>query len=112
MSLLGFHCHIGSQIYRLDAYTRAIDRLAVLAQSARDAHGVDVDELSVGGGLGARYLSDDPDVSVAALASTLRRAVQDSWEARRPRRAADRVRRAGPLDHRVERGDAVSASAP
>jgi diaminopimelate decarboxylase len=82
MSLLGFHCHIGSQIYRLDAYARAIDRLAVLAQSASDARGVDVDELSVGGGLGARYLSDDPDVSVAALASTLRHAVQDAWEAR------------------------------
>jgi diaminopimelate decarboxylase len=80
-SLLGFHCHIGSQIYRLDAYARAVDRLALLAQSARAAHGVDVAELSVGGGLGARYLSDDPDVSVTALASTLRRAVQDSWEA-------------------------------
>jgi diaminopimelate decarboxylase len=82
LSLLGFHCHIGSQIYRLDAYARAIDRLAVLAQAASDAHGVDVDELSVGGGLGARYLSDDPDVSVAAVASTLRHAVQDAWEAR------------------------------
>lgn len=82
MSLVGLHCHIGSQIYRLDAYARAIDRLALLAEDAASEHGATVGELSVGGGLGARYLAEDPDVSVAALAATLRRAVQDSWEAR------------------------------
>jgi diaminopimelate decarboxylase len=82
IALLGFHCHIGSQIYRLDAYARAVDRLAELAAEAYADHGLTVAELSVGGGLGARYLRDDPDVSVTALASTLRRAVEDSWGAR------------------------------
>jgi diaminopimelate decarboxylase len=82
MSLVGFHCHIGSQIYRLDAYARAIDRLAVLAEHARAAYGVTIEELNVGGGLGARYLADDPELSVADLARQLLGAVEESWRAR------------------------------
>ncbi len=80
MSLAGFHFHIGSQIYRLDAYTRAIDRIAELASSVRRA-GVTVDELNVGGGLGARYLADDPELPVADHAANLRRAVAEAWSA-------------------------------
>jgi diaminopimelate decarboxylase len=79
LRLVGVHCHIGSQIYRLDAYARAVDRLASLARQARDADGVTVDELNLGGGLGARYLTEDPALSVADYAASLRRAVERAW---------------------------------
>jgi diaminopimelate decarboxylase len=79
LRLLGFHCHIGSQIYRLDAYGRAVERLATLARESFDADGVTVEELNLGGGLGARYLADDPDLSVAEYAASLRGAVERSW---------------------------------
>ena len=75
LRLLGFHCHIGSQIYRLDAYARAIERLAALAAECRAADGTTIDELNVGGGLGARYLASDPDVSITSFAAALRDAV-------------------------------------
>jgi len=79
LRLAGLHCHIGSQIYRLDAYARAIERLASLAADAKAVHGCTLDELNLGGGLGARYLSDDPELSVADYASTLNGAVERSW---------------------------------
>jgi diaminopimelate decarboxylase len=79
MSLAGFHFHIGSQIYRLDAFTRAIDRIAELATAARSSCGVVIEELNVGGGLGARYLADDPELAVADHAANLRRAVAEAW---------------------------------
>lgn len=82
MRLAGFHCHIGSQIYRLDAYARAIDRLALLAEQANRAHGTTIGELNVGGGLGARYLADDPELSVTDLGKRLHAAVAESWRAR------------------------------
>ena len=79
--LEGLHCHIGSQIYRLDAYTRAIDRLAELAAAARAELGIGVEELNLGGGLGARYLADDPEIEVGDYAASLQGAVGDAWEA-------------------------------
>jgi len=80
LRLLGLHCHIGSQIYRLDAYARAVDRLATLAAEARAGAGVEIEELNLGGGLGARYLPEDPELSVADYASSLRDAVARAWK--------------------------------
>lgn len=77
----GLHFHIGSQIYRLDAYARAIERIAGLAARVHAELGVVIDELNVGGGLGARYLPDDPELAVADHAAALRRAVDESWTA-------------------------------
>ncbi len=71
----GLHCHIGSQIERLDPWGLAI---AALARVAADLD-VAVPELNVGGGLGARYLAEDPVLDVTEYAATLRRAVADSW---------------------------------
>jgi diaminopimelate decarboxylase len=79
LHLLGLHCHIGSQIYRLDAFARAVDRLAGLATTARASDGVVFEELNLGGGLGARYLAEDPPVSVAEYAAALHGAVQQAW---------------------------------
>lgn len=76
----GLHFHIGSQIYRLDAFARAIERIATLAAAAHADLGVSVDELNVGGGLGARYLPEDPELVVADHAAALRRATKDSWD--------------------------------
>ncbi|HEY8215769.1 MAG TPA: diaminopimelate decarboxylase, partial [Acidimicrobiia bacterium] len=81
LHLLGFHCHIGSQIYRLDAYGRAVERLAALAREAGDTDGVVIEELNLGGGLGARYLTEDPELSVADYAESLTGAVARSWAA-------------------------------
>ena len=81
LRLVGLHCHIGSQIYRLDAYARAIERLAALALQLHAAEGVTIEELNLGGGLGARYLPEDPELAVADYAASLHTAVERSWSA-------------------------------
>jgi diaminopimelate decarboxylase len=75
----GLHCHIGSQIYRLDSYARAIDILAQLAREVEETTDARVEELNIGGGLGARYLSDDPVLDVADYAKTVRAALDHAW---------------------------------
>lgn len=75
----GLHSHIGSQIERLDAYGRAIEILANLAREIGDMTGAAVEELNLGGGLAARYLATDPDVSVSTYADALRSAVAAHW---------------------------------
>jgi len=87
LRLAGIHCHIGSQISRLDAFGRAIDRLAALAAEldrepqtdAGTGTGIGIDELNLGGGLGARYLADDRELDIGDYASYLRTAVEKAW---------------------------------
>lgn len=74
LELAGLHCHIGSQIYVLDSYARAVRVLFDLVRDL-DARGVTLDELNLGGGLGARYLADDPVLDVGAYAQVLHDAV-------------------------------------
>jgi diaminopimelate decarboxylase len=89
LRLAGLHCHIGSQISRLDAFGRAIERLAVLAaeldRGPQTGVGIGmairIDELNLGGGLSARYLADDRELDIADYASYLRTTVEKSWSA-------------------------------
>jgi diaminopimelate decarboxylase len=76
LHLAGLHCHIGSQIERLDAYARAIEIVIGIAAEVERATGQTIEELNVGGGLGARYLADDPVLSVVEYARTLREALE------------------------------------
>ena len=58
LDLRGIHAHIGSQIFDIATYEKAIERLFALASSLRSA-GFDLREISPGGGFGVRYTPDD-----------------------------------------------------
>ena len=58
----GLHSHIGSQIFETSGFEVAAHRVVGLAAEIRDTHGVAVDEINLGGGLGIAYVSgDDPE---------------------------------------------------
>jgi diaminopimelate decarboxylase len=77
LTFAGLHCHIGSQVFRLDSYARAIAVIGRAIAEIGTATGATVEELDVGGGLGARYLFADPELAVADYAKTLRAALED-----------------------------------
>ena len=59
--LLGFHSHIGSQIFVSDGFAVAAQRLIELQLQVAREHGIRLPELNLGGGFGIAYLpSDDP----------------------------------------------------
>ena len=61
--LAGLHSHIGSQIFETTGFEVAAHRVVTLAAEVRDTHGVEVDEINLGGGLGIAYVSgDDPEM--------------------------------------------------
>jgi diaminopimelate decarboxylase len=74
LAFAGLHCHIGSQIYVLESYRLAMEIVARLAAEIEAESRVPLGELNLGGGLGVRYLLDDPDHSVAEYARVLRTA--------------------------------------
>lgn len=53
LKLSGIHCHLGSQIYDLEVYERAIDALVTFAAAARDEGQQPFEIIDVGGGLAA-----------------------------------------------------------
>jgi diaminopimelate decarboxylase len=79
LELAGLHCHIGSQIYVLESYRRAIEIIATLAAEIEGTTGTPIGELNVGGGLGIRYLLDDPVRELDDYATTVVDALQSAW---------------------------------
>jgi diaminopimelate decarboxylase len=62
LELAGLHSHIGSQIFETSGFEVAAHRVVGLAATIRDVHGLQVDELNLGGGLGiADVAGDDPE---------------------------------------------------
>jgi diaminopimelate decarboxylase len=53
MSLIGVHVHVGSQVFDVGSYEKAIESIAGFAAN------VAVDELSIGGGLGVAYVEGE-----------------------------------------------------
>lgn len=61
MPVIGFHCHVGSQLLDSEAQVGAAETLSALALQFKREKGFETTFINVGGGLGVRYTdSDDP----------------------------------------------------
>src|SRR5262249_43951916 len=73
----GLHCHIGSQIFVLASYARTA-RVVVEFARELEERGIPTEELNFGGGLGTRYLREDPAFGVEEYAAVLLDAVANA----------------------------------
>lgn len=72
LELTGLHCHIGSQISDVKPYLVALRRMVGLMARVRDAHGVVLAELDMGGGHGIAYRPGEPALDLTTLARRMR----------------------------------------
>jgi diaminopimelate decarboxylase len=72
LEFAGLHSHIGSQIYDTAGFEVAAHRVLDLAVRIRDAHGIEIDELDLGGGFGISYVPGDDPADVKVVAQNLR----------------------------------------
>ncbi|HEV3361178.1 MAG TPA: diaminopimelate decarboxylase [Pseudonocardiaceae bacterium] len=68
LRLVGLHCHIGSQVRRIDSYEQAAKRMVELIARVRDVHGVVIEELDLGGGFAAPYRDGDGEFDLPGFA--------------------------------------------
>ncbi len=73
LKLVGLHAHIGSQIFELEPYVRAIEALAELADE-------DCRLLNVGGGLGIAYTAEDEPPTIDAYVDVKVRGVREVFD--------------------------------
>ena len=66
IELMGFHCHIGSQVFDSDTFLRGSEIMLEFAAKMKQKYGYEMQELSLGGGYGVRYTEDDPVIDIAA----------------------------------------------
>lgn len=64
LDLVGLHAHIGSQIFELEGFRRAIAVLVDLIKESHDSDGFECRYLNVGGGLGIRYTGEDTPMAI------------------------------------------------
>ena len=82
LDLRGIHCHIGSQIFGLESYERAVEIMLDLLVEAQQ-QGIHLHELNLGGGLGIRYTHEDAPAPLEQLAETVCTALLRGLEQRR-----------------------------
>jgi diaminopimelate decarboxylase len=78
--LLGLHSHIGSQIFGTEGFAEAAKRVIGFLGRIRDAHGVELDEIDLGGGYGIAYTQADTPMTPEDLAVGLAQAVSRACE--------------------------------
>ncbi len=75
IELVGIHSHIGSQIFDTHGFEVAARRTLRLMAQFREATGVMLPELDLGGGFGIAYTTDDSPATSAELAAGLKEIV-------------------------------------
>jgi diaminopimelate decarboxylase len=80
LELRGLHSHIGSQIFDTGGFEVSARRVLGLQAQIRDARGVELPELDLGGGFGIAYTSQDDPAEPGDLAKRLDKIVEGECE--------------------------------
>ncbi len=70
LDLVGLHAHVGSQVFDVESFSRTVEILSGFVG------GVDVEELSIGGGLGVPYVEGEAAPTITEWGATIREAAR------------------------------------
>lgn len=71
LNLKGLHAHIGSQIFETNVYRDEAKILIDELERIKNVHGLELNELNFGGGLGVKYVEEDNPPTVSEIAEVL-----------------------------------------
>jgi len=81
LNVVGVHCHIGSQIFDIDPFVLAVEKMMNFIGDIKEKYGIEIKELNLGGGYGIKYLSShDPiayDEYIAKIATVVKGIAND-----------------------------------
>lgn len=78
VELVGFHCHVGSQIFAEDVFERAAVIMLEFVAEMKEKHGFMAQQLDLGGGYGVRYVESDPYLDVDTKVGEVAKAIKDT----------------------------------
>lgn len=77
---LGFHCHIGSQIFDTKAFLEAIDVMIIETKKISEEFGIKIPEINLGGGFGVYYTNEDVAVDIKSFMRRMIEKIEESLE--------------------------------
>ncbi|MFF5080031.1 diaminopimelate decarboxylase [Actinoplanes sp. NPDC000266] len=80
LELKGLHSHIGSQIFDTSGFEVAARRVLELQAQIRDARGVELPDLDLGGGFGIAYTTQDTPSTPGDLAKRLNKIIESECD--------------------------------
>lgn len=80
LRLRGFHAHLGSPIFELEPYERAIEIMIDFAAQMRQRCGFTLEQFSPGGGFAVQYVEDEPAPPASAYAEMIVGSLRRSCE--------------------------------
>ncbi len=78
VELMGFHCHVGSQVFGEDIFERAAVVMLEFIANMKNKHGYMAPQLDLGGGYGVRYVESDPYLDVYTKVGQVAAAIKDT----------------------------------
>lgn len=81
LKLLGVHSHIGSQIFEVDGFKLAVEKVADFAVRVRDELDATFSVINLGGGFGIRYVEGDTPLAVAEYVKAITDAIKERFGA-------------------------------
>ena len=76
------HCHIGSQIFDIDPFLLAAEKMTNFIADIKDKHSVEITELNLGGGYGIKYTNSDDPVPYDEYIKSVSQVVKDITQKR------------------------------
>lgn len=80
IELMGFHCHVGSQVFAEDVFERAAAVMLEFIYSVKEKYGYTASCLNLGGGYGVRYTDADPYLDIAKKIGEVAAAIKGKCE--------------------------------
>ncbi len=81
VDFVGYHCHVGSQVFDSDVYLQTVDIMFGFMAEMRDELGFTASVMDLGGGYGVRYTAADPHIDIAANIRTVAAAIKAKCQA-------------------------------
>ncbi|MBN4056516.1 diaminopimelate decarboxylase, partial [bacterium AH-315-K05] len=74
--ILGFHAHIGSQIYDVRPYLKTLKVLFAFTKKMNEKHNLIMSEINIGGGFGIYYSKEDDFIDIKSSAKLLEKTLE------------------------------------
>ena len=71
LNLIGLHFHLGSLIFEIEPYEKAIELTLDFAAEMKQKYGFELKELNIGGGFAIQYVLDSPAPPIAVFAEAI-----------------------------------------
>ncbi|GGD69631.1 diaminopimelate decarboxylase [Paenibacillus nasutitermitis] len=81
LDLLGVHSHIGSQIFEVEGFQMAVDKVAMFAVKVRDELNITFRVINLGGGFGIRYVEGDTPLPVSQYVKAITDSIKNNFSA-------------------------------